>query len=69
MIVKEEDLASGSSTHHDDVASCKLRRTGNAVVASLILRNGEERTFESSGPVFVMNDDGVTIDRLVPPRR
>lgn len=65
MIVKWEGPERGSSTHHDDVETCRTKRMGDAVCVDIVLRNGVEMAFEVVGNVFVMNDAGVTIDKVI----
>lgn len=62
MIIKWQE---GESFRLKDyVSDCKLRRDGAQVEVTLTTEDGTE-TFHSPGPVYVMNDDGVTIDRCI----
>lgn len=65
MIVKWEGIGQGSFTLRDNVETCCLTRDGAGVRAEMVLRNGDEVLIVAPGSVFVMNDQGVTVDKLI----
>lgn len=65
MIVKWEDGEPGSFSLRDSVETCRLSKFEEGARAEIVLRNGDDVTVISRGSIFVMNDRGDTIDKIV----